>query len=159
MANTELKTLKEEAKNLSIEFANNITMEKLQEKVDKFYESGSKGDVVKSKPEEPKKEVTTLRGKIAQAKAKAFKKRVVTISNNDKRENDVMTTCFLGMENQYFGISKIVPLDIPVELEECLISIAKDTTISMHKDEVVDGKRTGNKTTITVRKFNISYEE
>ena len=53
----------------------------------------------------------------------------------------------------------MVPLDIPVELEVCLIGVAKDTMMTIHKEETIGGKRTGNKVAVSVPKFAISYEE
>ena len=97
------------------------------------------------------------RKRTADAKRKALHTSIVTITNKDNRENDIMTTVFLGFENQYFGVSKVVPLDIPVQLEDALIAIAEKTTMTLHKDEVVAGKRTGNKIPTTVKKFAISY--
>lgn len=98
-----------------------------------------------------------IRAAVAKAKKKALSKRVVTITNKDNRENDVMTTAYLSFENQYFGLSRLVPLDIPVELEEALIHIAESTMMTLHKDEIVDGKRTGNKVPVRVKKFAVSY--
>jgi hypothetical protein len=98
-----------------------------------------------------------MRRKIAEARKKAFKTHIVTLTNKDSRENDVMTTVNLSFENQYFGLSKIIPLDVPVELEKALIDIAENTRITLHKDEVVSGKRTGNKVPVSVKKFAISY--
>lgn len=97
------------------------------------------------------------RKKIADAKARAMKTQVVTITNKDNRENDVMTTVYLSFENQYFGLSKLVPLDVPVELEQALIDIAASTAMTLHKDEIVGGKRTGNKVSVRTKKFAISY--
>ncbi len=97
------------------------------------------------------------RMKIAESKRKAFKTQVVTITNKDNRENDIMTTVYLSFENQHFGLSKVVPLDVPVELEEALILIAETTIMTLHKDEIVDGRRTGNKVPVHVKKFAISY--
>ena len=94
---------------------------------------------------------------IADARKRAFETRIVTLTNKDNRENDVMTTAYLSFENQHFGLSKLVPLDVPVELERALIEIAASTTMTMHKDEIVDGRRTGNKVPTTVKKFAISY--
>ena len=90
-------------------------------------------------------------------KKRAFKTTVITLTNKDNRENDVVTTAYLSFENQYFGLSKIVPLDIPVELEAALIAIAERSMITLHKDEIIDGKRTGNKTPVRVKKYAISY--
>lgn len=98
-----------------------------------------------------------IRQKIADSKKKALKTSIVTLTNKDSRENDVMTTANLSFENQHFGLSKIVPLDVPVELEKALIDIAESTRITLHKDEIVDGKRTGNRVPVSVKKFAISY--
>lgn len=174
-----LDELKAEARGLGITFNVNIGAETLHGKIETFYESQSAGDLVKEKdvvdPEvdpEPSnvaydvpgskavlsKEQKT-RNMVAKAKAKAMRKRVVTITSNDKRDNDVTTTTYLGFENQYFGISKLVPLDVPLELELCLIDVAKTTFITLHKDEIIDGKRTGNKVPVPVRKLNVSFED
>lgn len=99
------------------------------------------------------------RQKIANARAKAFKTQVVTLTNKDNRENDVMTTAYLSFQNQYFGMSKRVPLDIPVELEVALVKIAAACTMTLHKDEIVGGKRTGNKVPVRVKKYAISYSQ
>lgn len=112
--------------------------------------STDKGDAPMSKR-------AKLRMKIAEAKKKAFATSIVTITNKDPRENDVMTTTTLSFENQYFGLSKIVPLDVPVELEKALIDIAESTRITLHKEEVVNGRRTGNKVPVSVKKFVVSY--
>jgi len=97
--------------------------------------------------------------KIAAAKKAAFKTSVVTITSKDNRENEVTTTAFLSCENQHFSIAKSVPLDIPVQLEHCLIENARVCKIPMHKDEVVNGRRTGNKVTVMVNKYVISYSQ
>ncbi len=94
---------------------------------------------------------------VAKARAAAFKKHIVTITNKDSRENDKVTTAYLAFENQYFGVARSVPLDIPVELEEALIKIALQCTMALHKDEVVNGKRTGNKITVKVKKYVVSF--
>lgn len=99
------------------------------------------------------------RQKIANARARAFKTQIVTLTNKDNRENDVMTTAYLSFQNQHFGISKRVPLDIPVELEISLIKIAAGCTMTLHKDEIVNGRRTGNKVPVRVKKYAISYSQ
>lgn len=98
-----------------------------------------------------------LRARVAKAKKDAMKTSVVTITNKDNRENDVMTTVLLSVENQHFSVSKLVPLDIPIELEECLINVAERTMMTLHKDEIKNGRRTGNKVPVTVKKFALSY--
>ena len=170
-----LEELQAEATGLGIKFHPNTGEVKLAEKIEAFYESQSAGDLVEMVEDEPKDEdeveipVVTkskkltkeqkIRKAVNEAKAQAMKKRVVTVSSNDKRDNDVATVAYLGFENQYFGISKLVPLDIPIELEVCLIDIAKTTKITLHKDEIVNGKRTGNKIPVGVKKLSVSFED
>jgi hypothetical protein len=94
---------------------------------------------------------------IARRKESAFKTRIVTLTNKDNRENDVVTTAYLSMQNQFFAIARNVPLDVPVELEQCLINLAESCMITMHKDEIIKGHRTGNKVTVRVKKYAVSY--
>jgi hypothetical protein len=121
-------------------------------------------DVVETPVPQPKRSgaqavYARKRLKIAAAKTAAMKTTVVTITSKDPRENEVSTTAFLSVENQHFSIGKSVPLDIPVELEQCLIDNARTCKIPMHKDEVKDGRRTGNKITIMVNKYVVSYSQ
>jgi hypothetical protein len=97
--------------------------------------------------------------KIAAAKKRAMKTSIVTITNRDGRENEIATTAFLSCENQYFSIGRSVPLDMPVQLEQCLIENARTCKIPQHRDEIKDGRRTGNKVTIMVTKYVISYTQ
>jgi hypothetical protein len=165
-----LEELKQEANGLGITYSPNIGAGTLADKIEAYYESQSAGDVVQMVEEDevageapPVAKTLTKQAKInlrvAEAKKKAFSKKVVTLTSNDKRTNEYETTAYLSFENQYFGLSKLVPLDIPVELEVGLIEVAKSTKILIHKDEIVEGKRTGNKTSSMIRKYNVSYEE
>lgn len=120
-------------------------------------EQDSESEVASEAKEKVLSKYAAKRLRIAEAKGKAFKTRVVTITNKDNRENDIMTTVYLSFENQHFGLSKVVPLDVPVELENALIQIAASTVMTLHKDEIVDGRRTGNKVPMRVKKFAISY--
>lgn len=104
-------------------------------------------------------EVTNLQALVASVKKEAFKTRVVTITSNDKRDNDVTNAVMLTCENQFFSLSKVVPLNVPVELEQCLIDSAKDVRIPIHSDEVINGRRTGNAKVELVNKYNISFED
>ncbi|OUT06899.1 hypothetical protein [Campylobacter concisus] len=104
-------------------------------------------------------EVTNLQALVASVKKEAFKTRVVTITSNDKRDNDVTNAVMLTCENQFFNLSKVVPLNVPVELEQCLIDSAKDVRIPIHSDEVINGRRTGNAKVELVNKYNISFED
>lgn len=168
-----LEELQAEATALGIKFMPTIGAEKLAKKIEDFYTSQAAGDSVQVREEPVEDEVSdndtpqkrqakqdaAIRKMVLEAKTAAMATRIVTISNNDKRENDVMTTAYLSMENQHFAVSKYVPLDVPIELEECLIEVARTTYITLHKDEIIDGRRTGNKIPVSTRKFNISYED
>ena len=104
------------------------------------------------------KRFAAKRQKIADARARAFKTQIVTLTNKDNRENDVVTTAYLAFENQHFGLARLVPLDVAIELEQALIKIAARTTMTLHKDEILPGgKRSGNKVPVTVKKYAISY--
>ncbi|MBS9783228.1 MAG: hypothetical protein KGV46_01590 [Pasteurella sp.] len=101
---------------------------------------------------------TSLKELVNELKRKAMFKRIVTVTYNDKRDSDVTTTAYLTSENQYFGISRIVPLGIPVEIEQCLIDSAKEAEIVTHVPEILNGRRTGNVVPKLIKKYNISYE-
>jgi len=162
----ERNELLEKANALGLDFPSNIKTERLKlmitESEGPALREGTKPGVDDEEVEisvktETEKKPNTLRQKIAAAKKRASALSVVTITNRDNRENDVVTTVPLSFENQYFGLSRNVPLDIPVELEQALIDIAEGTMMSLHKAEVVNGRRTGNKVTVSVKKFGISY--
>ena len=180
--NDERQELLEKANELGLEFPSNVKTEKLKGMIAEVENPEQKpSEEDKKTSEEPKTEEEkvigikrnkskqieklkkkkrselTKREKIAIAKHDATRTRVVTITNRDNRENDFTTTVRLSFENQYFGLSRIVPLDIPVELEEALIKVAESTLIPMHKAEEINGKRTGNQVTVQVKKFAISY--
>ena len=175
--------LKDEATALGISFKGNTSKAELIAMIEAFYENEAAESKVKvrddlapeadeevesipelpnrimkrvSKINEAKSKDLALKALVAKAKEEAFKKRVVTISSNDTRDNQHVTAVPLFFENQYFALDRIVPLNIPVELEQCLIDIAKSTTIAIHKRENSNGK-IGK--TIYAKKFNISYED
>jgi len=158
------KDIIDKANELGLEFAKNVKTSTLESMIaekegkpaplDEIAPSGpsEKVDIVQQVPKQINRQKF-----LADQKEKAFKKQVVTLTNKDSRENTVMTTAYLSFENQFYGISRIVPLDIPVELETALIKIAESITITLHKDEIINGQRTGNKVPVTVKKFAISY--
>lgn len=163
-----IEELRAEADVLGLTYNKNIGATKLAEKIEEHYENLSAGDSVKvkEKVEEEPKDVAKAKSKeqafrehVASAKERAMRTKIVTISSNDKRDSEWTTSAYLSMENQHFGMSKIVPLDIPIELEMCLIEVAKTTMITLHKDEIIGGKRTGNKVPTRTRKYNVSYED
>ncbi|MCP4487729.1 MAG: hypothetical protein GY820_10495 [Gammaproteobacteria bacterium] len=172
-----------EATDLGLEFKGNISNVKLEELIQNFGEPPAVEEfappspATKPDPESEDLDPLTAKGPsaartpqemimekdrrkrqaVAKAKKRAMETSVVTITSKDNRENDVTTTAYLSFENQYFGMSKNVPLDVPVELERALIEIAASCTMTLHKDLVVAGRRTGNKVPVTVKKYAISY--
>lgn len=173
------KALIEEANEHGLDFKSNIPSAKLQVLVDKAQGastgvSASDVDIPEVKIEvevkrEPADEYAGMtshqidhqksRKKIQIAKKKAMETKVVTITNRDTRDAEFTTTAPLSFENNYFSLAKDAPLDMPIELEVSLIGIAESATMVIHKDEVIDGKRTGNKTPQLVKKYAISYGE
>jgi hypothetical protein len=160
---TERSILVEEANTLGLSFQSNIQTTKLKNLVDEAKGVISPDETLASsapaKAETKKDTVLSSRQKIAVAKKEAFLTKVVTITNKDVREADMVTTAHLSFENNFFGMAKNVPLDIPVELEVSLIKIANSAMMTLHKDEIIDGKRTGNKVATRVKKYAISYGE
>lgn len=165
MSTYDRKELIDQANTLGLEFKGNISNVDLAALVAEAQGPAVKAEEPKAqeeaapapKPAAPVSPRVAQRRRILESKKKAFKTRIVTITNKDKRENEVMTTCHLSVENQHFGISKIVPLDVKVELEECLINVAETTMMTLHKDEIKNGQRTGNKVAVPSKKFIVSY--
>lgn len=181
MSNNEREDLLKQAEELSLDVPKNTRTDKLRAMIDEVASpqaaSDEDGDEqmddsqeapqetdTQSPPEEkpagrPLTKQQRFRQKVAEKKRAAMKTRVVTITNRDNRDNDFTTTATLSFENQHFGMSKIVPLDMPVELEEALIHVAETARITLHKDEVRNGRRTGNKVPVSVKKYAISYSQ
>jgi hypothetical protein len=168
MSNPEREALIEQANTLGLDFGRTISTPKLRAMVEE-----AQGPAVKPEAEPEaeapvptakatKRELTPdqkLRQRIAEARKKALTRRVVTVTNKDPRENDVVTTVMVSVENEHFAAGRNVPLDIPVALEQCLIENLESIRIPMHKDEIKDGRRTGNKVTTMVKKYVISYSD
>ena len=163
-----LEELKAEADVLGIEYNKNIGAAKLSEKIEVYYESQAAGDSVKVQAEPEVKDYQptkvdntdkelTKREYIARAKAEAMKEFVVTVTNNDPRENSVLEADYFGFENQHFGKSLLVPFNVPVALPQGIIEVIESTFIIIHTDEYIDGRRTGNKVTKQTKKYNVSY--
>lgn len=162
------------ANDLSLDFPGNISNIKLQALVDEAKGPATKPDegegddegeatntiedtVEVVKAAAPKSKKAKLRQRISEAKRKASKNVVVTITNKDPRENSTAQTVHLSVENEHFSLSRIVPLDIACEIPECLADLASSTMMTLYKDEIVEGKRTGNKVSVSVQKFVVSY--
>jgi hypothetical protein len=160
--------LKKEATDLGITFSANIGDEKLQAKIDEYYESQEtsgkeleKAVEAKEKEQSEEKSVETgkvnsLNEKIAKAKEAANKTKVVTIIDNDQRVNNQTTTATVNCSNEYFDLGTIIlPLNTAVEVREGHLNVLKELKIPQH----VRDNRTGLSTVRLVPRYTISYEQ
>ena len=154
-----LDELKAEADSLGIVYNKNIGADKLAAKIDEFYTaSESKSTVVVSEQKEPTTPVAkkdrTIRELAIDAKAKAMVTQIVTITDNDQRENNLTSVVSVTCANEYFDLgTKRVPLNIPVELEQGFIDVLSEVVIPMH---VIDHK-TGQSIRSMRRRYAIAY--
>ncbi len=179
MSNYDRSAMIEEANELGLEFKGNISNAKLSEMIAEA--KGEPPPIDETPPPSPaskpdvaeednllanaaavemrrvRERQKRLREGVADIKKRAMKTQIVTITNKDVREADKVTTAYLSVQNQYFAVARNVPLDIPVELEQCLINAAESCMMTMHKDEIVKGQRTGNKVSVRVKKYAVSY--
>lgn len=170
MEETSLEELKQEARDLGIEFSANIGAAKLQAKIDAYYagqEDSSKAvlEAVKIVEESKEKEDNTLvatteskstMSAISKARAEANKTKVVTIIDNDQRVNNQTTTVTVNCSNMYFDLGTVIlPLNLPVEVRQGHLNVLKELQIPQH---VKDGK-TGLSTVRMVPRYTLSYED
>ena len=157
-----LDELKQEAKDLGIEFSANIGKAKLQDKINAYYagEETSGKEVLEaaSKKAEAVDEPgmsADVSSAIAKVKADANKTRVVTIIDNDQRVNGQTTTCTVNCSNMYFDLNTIIlPLNTPVEVRQGHINVLKELQIPQH----VKDTKTNLSTVRLVPRYTISYE-
>lgn len=161
--------LEQEAKELGIEFNPRIGDEKLQAKIDAFYESQETSgkevmEAVQAKEataQETEAEKPAVKGKTpiaaraAEAFARAKKVRIVTIIDNDQRVNNQTTTCKANWSNQFHDLgTKIFPLNIPIEVPQGFINVLKDAKIPHH----VKDPKTGLSRSLLRNRYTINYE-
>lgn len=131
-----LKALKSEADDLGIKYNPNIGEAKLKEKIEAHYkaqETGAPKIIEESAASKAEAKVNKLGEMIKKAEADAKKTTIVTITDNDPRENNLTTTVTVTCVNEYFDLgTKTVPLNTPVELEQGFINVLKEIRIPMH---------------------------
>lgn len=136
--------LKQEANELGIKFSNNITAEKLAERIQAFYKAqedsapqvaeatqsqGTRSGEVSARVD-PK---VRMRQVAKELEAKARKTRVVTIIDNDQRVNNVATSCTVNCSNAYFDLGTIIlPLNEKVEVREGHLEVLASVKIPQH---------------------------
>lgn len=159
-----LQELKQEATELGIEFSANIGAAKLAEKIDAYYKSQeTSGEEIQAAIEakEQSEEKPAVKGKesrYTRAKAseeRARKTKVITVIDNDTRENNQTTVAIANCSNMYFDLGTVyIPLNIPVEVRQGHIDVLANVEIPLH---VKDPKSGLYKTEIRKR-YSISYE-
>ena len=156
-----LDELKQEAKDLGIEFSANISKAKLQDKINAYYagEETSGKEVIeaasKSVEQAPQGESVSVLSAVAKMKADANKTRVVTIIDNDQRVNGQTTTCIVNCSNMYFDLNTVIlPLNTSVEVRQGHINVLKELQIPQH----VKDTKSGLSTVRLVPRYTISYE-
>ena len=163
-----LQELKQEATDLGIEFSANIGATKLAEKIDSYYKSQeTSGEeiqaAVKAKEAEEKSEdkpaVKGREDRFARAKRaedRARQTKIITITDNDTRENNQTTVAIANCSNLYFDLGTVyIPLNIPVEVKQGHIDVLANVEIPLH---VKDAKSGLFKTEVRKR-YSISYEQ
>lgn len=162
--------LKQEADELGIDYAKNISDAKLEEKIDEFYASKETSGpalvaVVKEKAakeqknENVKEQPSAALEKVIKRKARekaARATKVVTIIDNDQRVNNHTTTCVVNCSNEYFDLgTRILPLNEKIEVAVGHIRALERVKIPLH----IRDNKTGL-TTVRMRpRYSISYAD
>ena len=130
----DLEALKDEAKNLGVDYAKNIGFQNLEKKV-----AGAKTEKKAMKVRAPKK---LSPQKIAKMKATSLSK--VRIVNLD-RENAGSSTVYSGVHTMTIDIARVIPLNMDIALEEALIQDIENRRM-LTSEPVTDkqGNKTGN---------------
>lgn len=146
-----IEELKQEAKDLGIKFVPNIGADKLAAKIEEYYESQETSDqeietAIAEKEKSEEKSVVGDKGKLTMAqkaakmKARAEEKVVVTIIDNDTRENNQTTVAVVNCSNQHFDLGTVyIPLNVPVEVRRGHLEVLKDTQIPLHTKDPKSG--------------------
>ncbi|RLG27921.1 hypothetical protein DRO03_11070 [Methanosarcinales archaeon] len=132
--NRELALLKEEAANLGVDFSKNIGLQTLQKKVD-----AANKEKEGAKTRAPRK---LTNAQVAKMKATSLSKVKIVNMNKD---NATATTVFSGVHNMKIDLSRVIPLNMEIALEEALIKDVENR--KMRIPEAIIGKNgspTGN---------------
>ena len=165
-----IEELKQEAKELGIKFVPNISAEKLAIKIEEFYESQEASDIElqaaldnKEKENSEEKSVVgdnkgkkSMAQKAKEMEAKARELVVVTLIDNDTRENNQTTVAVVNCSNNYFDLGTVyIPLNVPVEVRRGHINVLKEIEIPLHTKNPKNGL---SETRLRPR-YTISYGE
>lgn len=156
-----LQELKKEADDLGITYAKTIGANKLQEKIESFYEaSETAAPKVQELVEEetPPAVSANLDARVAKrlAREKAAREtKVVTIVDNDQRVNNNTTTCTVNCSNEFFDLgTAILPLNEKIEVSVGHLRTLEAVKIPLH----VRDMKTGLSSVRLRPRYTISYE-
>jgi len=160
-----LDELKQEAKELGIKFSPNISEGKLQEKIEEHYEALERAAIEEEKKEEmtvdeivkDKAAKARTMGELArEAERKARETKIVTIVDNDQRENNHTTSVTVNCGNEYFDLGQIIlPLNTPVEVMQGHLDVLKELEIPMH----VKDPKTNLSKVVMRKRYSITEED
>lgn len=166
-----LDDLKSEATDLGIKFSANIGEEKLAQKIEEFYESQETSgkeiqEAVQKKEAEEKseeksavidnKKANSKQERIKEAERRARETRVITVIDNDQRQNNQTTVAIANCSNMYFDLGMMyVPLNVPVEVRQGHIDALKSVRIPLH----IKDPKTGLHRVEMRPRYAISYED
>ena len=142
----ELSDLKEKADSLGIEYPKNIGFDKLEAKIAKANEESlakrSKSKTVVNKKGGLPKGVKLTDTQISIAKAlEPLKVKIANLNPDNKGATSVVA----GILNMYINLQKVVPLNLDIALERCLVEQIKARTYSTGIPEIdKQGNHTGN---------------
>ena len=170
----DLDALKQEATELGINFPKNIGAETLAAKIESHYESQETSGkelldaIAKQEATEKSEEKSAVKGKPATitvpnhlqvaktAEERARTTKVITITDNDMRENNQTTVAVVNCSNMYFDLGTVyIPLNMPIEVKQGHIDTLTGVEIPLH----VKDPKTGLSTLRMRSRYSISYED
>lgn len=168
---SKLEELKQEATELGLSFPQNIGADKLQAKIDEYYvsqETSGNSILEAVKQQEAMTQTSAVKDNVVvgggnhmgeyvkNAEALATKTRIITITDNDQRENNQTTVAVVNCSNEYFDLGTVyLPLNLPVEVRQGHINVLSETEIPLH----VKDPKTGLSTLAMRKRYSISYED
>jgi hypothetical protein len=153
-----LVSLKTEATQLGIEFNEDVKASELQAIIDAKYdelEAKDSNEPVAASAQEVNANTGKTMGQLArEAEAKARKTRIITVYDNDPRENGETTVAPVNCGNEYFDLGQVyIPLGEKVEVMQGHIDVLKEVEIPHHM-------KMNDKTRTVIRKrYTINYED
>lgn len=154
----ELSLLKEKADILGIEYPKNIGAAKLQLKIDEANTASkanreSKAQVKANKSGLPKGvKLTDQQIRIAQAR-EPIKVKIANMNS----DNSGATTVVATVVNMFMSLSRVVPLDMTIALERCLVEQIEARTYSGGVPELdKNGEPTGNMKTVEKPEYAVA---